>query len=29
VIPFPEKKYDIIVCDPAWQLKKIKRKIRP
>lgn len=26
---FPNKKYDIIVCDPPWQLKKIKRKIRP
>lgn len=29
MIPFPNKKYDIIVCDPPWELKKIKRKIRP
>jgi N6-adenosine-specific RNA methylase IME4 len=29
LIPFPDKKYDVIVCDPAWQIKKIANKQRP
>ena len=29
MIPFPEKKYNIIVVDPPWQMKKITRKARP
>ena len=29
MIPFPDKKYDIIVVDPPWPIKKIKRKSRP
>jgi len=24
MIPFPDKKYNIIVVDPPWQLKKIR-----
>ena len=28
MIPFPAKKYDLIVADPPWQIKKIKRKAR-
>ena len=27
--PFPNKKYNIIYADPAWDIKKIKRKVRP
>lgn len=27
--PFPDKKYQIIVADPPWQIEKIKRKVRP
>ncbi len=29
MIPFPDKKYDIIVVDPPWPIKKIKTKQRP
>ena len=29
MIPFPNKKYDILVVDPPWQLKKIIKKVRP
>ena len=25
----PTKKYDLIVIDPAWNVKKLKRKVRP
>lgn len=28
-IPFPNKKYSIIYADPPWEVKKIKRKVRP
>lgn len=28
-IPFPNKKYDVIVIDPPWTIKKITRKQRP
>ena len=27
--PFPDKKYQIIYADPPWDIKKIKRKVRP
>lgn len=27
--PFPNKKYDIIVVDPPWPIKKLTRKARP
>jgi len=26
---FPTKKYDVIYADPPWEIKKIKRKVRP
>jgi len=26
---FPDKKYDVIVVDPPWQIKKINRRSRP
>ena len=26
---FPTKKYDTILIDPPWEIKKIKRKVRP
>lgn len=26
---FPNKKYEIIVVDPPWQLEKIKKRVRP
>ena len=29
MIPFPNKKYNIIYADPPWKIKKIKRKRRP
>ncbi len=29
MIPFPEKKYNVIVVDPPWPVKKIVRKVRP
>lgn len=29
MIPFPDKKYDIIVVDPPWEIKKITTKQRP
>ena len=29
MIPFPDKKYNIIYADPSWHIKKIKRKSRP
>ena len=29
MIPFPDKKYDIIVVDPPWPIKKITTKQRP
>jgi N6-adenosine-specific RNA methylase IME4 len=29
IIPFPNKKYDIIVIDPPWPIKKITTKQRP
>ena len=29
MIPFPDKKYQIIVADPPWQIQKIKRRVRP
>ena len=28
-IPLPNKKYNIIYADPPWQIKKIKRSVRP
>ena len=28
-IPFPDKKYQIIYADPPWEIKKIRRKVRP
>ena len=27
--PFPDKKYQIIVIDPPWEIKKIRKKVRP
>jgi N6-adenosine-specific RNA methylase IME4 len=29
VIPFPDKKYQIIVIDPPWELQKIIKRVRP
>ena len=29
MIPFPNKKYQIIVADPPWQIEKIKKRVRP
>ena len=29
MISFPDKKYDVIVVDPPWQIKKITTKQRP
>lgn len=29
MIPFPDKKYQVIYADPPWDVKKIKRKVRP
>lgn len=29
MIPFPDKKYEIIVVDPPWPVKKLTRKARP
>lgn len=29
MIPFPDKKYDVIYADPPWPMKKIRRKVRP
>ena len=29
MIPFPNKKYNIIYADPPWPIKKIQRKVRP
>lgn len=29
MIPFPDKRYQIIVIDPPWQITKIKKKVRP
>ena len=28
-IPFPNRKYNVIYADPPWDVKKIKRKVRP
>lgn len=28
-IPLPDKKYNTIYADPPWQIKKIKRSVRP
>ena len=28
-LPFPNKKYQVIYADPPWDVKKIKRKVRP
>jgi N6-adenosine-specific RNA methylase IME4 len=28
-LPLPDKKYNIIYADPPWQIKKIKRSVRP
>jgi len=27
--PFPQRKYQVIWVDPPWDVKKIKRKVRP
>ena len=27
--PFPDKKYQIIVVDPPWEISKIKKRVRP
>ncbi len=29
MIPFPDKKYQIIVADPPWEIKKIIKRVRP
>ena len=29
MIPFPEKKYQVIYADPPWEVKKVVRKSRP
>lgn len=29
MIPFPDKKYQVIYADPPWEIKKIKRNSRP
>jgi len=29
MISFPNKKYQIIVADPPWEIKKIQRRVRP
>jgi|TARA_R100000789_G_C2950886_1_gene134962 N6-adenosine-specific RNA methylase IME4 len=29
MLPFPDKKYQIIYADPPWKIKKIQRKCRP
>jgi N6-adenosine-specific RNA methylase IME4 len=29
MIPFPDKKYNVIYADPPWEIKKIKRNVRP
>jgi len=29
MIPFPNKKYQIIYADPPWNIKLISRKVRP
>jgi N6-adenosine-specific RNA methylase IME4 len=29
MIPFPDKKYQIIVVDPPWQIDKVKKRVRP
>ncbi len=29
MLPFPDKKYQIIYADPPWPIKKIQRKVRP
>ena len=29
MIPFPDKKYQVIYADPPWKVKKIVRKVRP
>jgi hypothetical protein len=29
LIPFPDKKYQIIYADPPWPIKLISRKVRP
>ena len=28
-LPFPGKKYSVIYADPPWEVKKIKRRVRP
>ena len=29
MITFPNKKYNVIVVDPPWNIKKIQRRVRP
>jgi len=29
MIPFPNKKYQIIVVDPPWPIQKIRKRVRP
>ena len=29
IIPFPNKKYQIIVVDPPWEIQKIQKRVRP
>ena len=29
MIPFPNKKYQIIVVDPPWEIQKIRKRVRP
>lgn len=29
LIPFPDKKYDVIYADPPWDVRKIQRRSRP
>ena len=29
MLPFPDKKYQVIYADPPWEIKKIMRKARP
>lgn len=29
IVPFPDKKYSIIVADPPWRIQKIRKRVRP